>query len=92
MSAPNCEQQNLDSARLILAERQRYGGVMASLVSWAEHILDRAEPSGQKQGILIRTSCAGSVQDASGDTKPSPQRPRCALEPRTRQGINSGRS
>jgi hypothetical protein len=46
MKAPNYDRENLESARLILAERERYGGVMAALVQWAERIVAK-----QHQGI-----------------------------------------
>lgn len=44
------ETGNLDSARAILADVERYGGESAGLVQWAQLVLDRAareQPSAQ---------------------------------------------
>ena len=83
MKIKDYDRQNIESARLILAERERYGGVMAALVQWAERIVAQ-----HNRQILIQTSSAEMAQGELGYAVASTQRPRAALEPARRQGFN----
>jgi len=81
---------NAEAAAIILSDPAKYP-IGSALHVWASVIArkqrERSEHSEQDAPILIETSSASSVQDDSEDTRPSPQRPRCALEPAGRREL-----